>query len=287
MTKVAALNNGEADWWENPPADVWPVLAANKDVTVTRVDPLSSPIMTRFNHTQPPFDNPKMRQAVLSVLDQGDFLAALAGDEQNWERCASFFTCGTPMANDAGSAILTGKRDFEKAKKMVAEAGYKGEKVVVMDGVDQPVAHTQALVVTDLLKKLGINVDLQAMDWGQLVTRRASKEPIDKGGYNIFATGWVGADLLDPIQNLPLKTDGDKAWFGWPKDDKLEALRTQWLKAASLDERKKLAAQIQERAFEVVPYLPTGQWKPKTAYRKNLKGVLEAPAYLMWNVEKT
>jgi peptide/nickel transport system substrate-binding protein len=286
MTKVAALNNGEADWWENPPADVWPVLAANKDVTVTRVDPLSSPIMTRFNHTQPPFDNPKMRQAVLSVIDQADFLTALAGDEQNWERCASYFTCGTPMSNNAGSEALTGKRDFEKAKKMVAEAGYKGEKVVVMDGVDQPVAHTQALVVAELLKKIGINVDLQAMDWGTLVTRRASKEPIDKGGYNIFATGWVGADLLDPIQNLPLKANGDGAWFGWPKDEKLEALRAQWLKAVSLDDRKKLAAQIQERAFEVVPYLPTGQWKPKTAFRKSLKGVLQAPAYLMWNVEK-
>src|SRR5438477_536900 len=202
MTKVAALNNGEADWWENPPADVWPVLAANPDV-------------------------------------------------------------------------------------QLAQAGYKGEKVVVMDAVDQPVAHTQALVITEVLKKLGMNVDLQAMDWGTLVTRRASKEPIDKGGYNIFATGWVGADLLDPVLNLPLKTNGDKAWFGWPKDDKLEELRTQWLKATTMEERKKLAAAIQERAFEVVPYLPTGQWLPKTSYRKNVKGLLQCPAYLMWNVEKT
>src|SRR5262249_45671681 len=172
MTKVAALNAGEADWWENPPADVWPVLAANPAVTVARVDPLSAPIMVRFNHTQPPFDNPKMRQAVLSVVDQADFLAALASDEKNWERCASFFTCGTPMANDAGLAALTGKRDFDKAKKMIAEVGYRGERIVVMDAVDQPVAHTQALVVTELLKKLGFDVDLQAMDWGTLVTRR-------------------------------------------------------------------------------------------------------------------
>ena len=287
MTKVAALNNGEADWWENPPADVWPVLAANPDVTVARVDPLSSPIMVRFNHTQPPFDNPKMRQAVLSVIDQADFLAALAGDQKNWEKCASFFTCGTPMASDAGNPLLTGKRDYDKAKQMIAEAGYKGEKIVVMDAVDQPVAHTQALVVSEVLKKLGLNVDLQAMDWGTLVTRRASKEPIDKGGYNVFATGWVGADLLDPVLNLPLKTNGDGAWFGWPKDDKLEALRGQWIKATTMEERKKLAAAIQERAFEVVPYLPTGQWKPMTAYRKNVKGLLQSPAYLMWNVEKT
>jgi peptide/nickel transport system substrate-binding protein len=287
MTKVAALNAGEADWWENPPSDVIPVLAANPDLTIARVDPLASPIMVRFNHLQPPFDNPKMRQAVLAVTDQADFLAALAGDQTNWELCPSFFTCGTPMASDVGSTALSGKRDFDKAKKLIAEAGYKGEKVVVMDAVDQPVAHSQALVVTELLKKLGLNVELQSMDWGTLVTRRASKEPIDKGGYNMFATGWIGADLLDPVLNLPLKTNGDKAWFGWPNDDKLEALRGQWIKATTLAERKKLAAAIQERAFEVVPYLPTGQWKPTTAYHKNLKGLLQAPAYLMWNVEKT
>ena len=287
MTKVAALNAGEADWWENPPLDVVPVLAANPDITITRVDPLPSPIMVKFNHLLPPFDNVKMRQAILAVANQADFLSTLAGDAKNWELCPSFFICGTPMANDAGSTALTGKRDFDTAKKLIAEAGYKGERIVVLDAVDQPVAHTQALVVTDLMKKLGLTVDLQAMDWGTLVTRRASMEPIDKGGWNIFPTGWVGADLLDPAVNPTLRTNGKKGHFGWPSDDKIEALRTEWLKAATLDERKKLAAAIQERAFEVVPYLPTGQWKPVTAYHKNVKGVVQAPAYLMWNVEKT
>jgi peptide/nickel transport system substrate-binding protein len=286
MTKVAALNAGEADWWENPPLDVVPALAANSDITIARVDPLPAPIMVKFNHLLPPFDNVKMRQAILAVADQADFLSALAGDPKNWELCPSFFTCGTPMANDAGAAALSGKRDFDKAKKLIAEAGYKGEKIVVLDAVDQPVAHTQALVVTDLMKKLGLTVELQAMDWGTLVTRRASMEPIDKGGWNIFATGWVGADLLDPAVNPTLRTNGKKGHFGWPSDDKIEALRNEWLKAATLDERKKLAAAIQERAFEVAPYLPTGQWKPVTAYHKNLKGVIQAPAYLMWNVEK-
>ena len=80
------------------------------------------------------------------------------------------------------AAALTGKRDFDKAKQLIGEAGYKGDRIVVLDAVDQPVAHSQALVVADVLKKLGVNVDLQAVDWGTLVTRRASKEPIEKGG---------------------------------------------------------------------------------------------------------
>ena len=287
MTKAAALNAGEADWWENPPLDVVPVLAVNPDIKIERVDPLPSPIMVKFNHLLPPFDNVKMRPAILSIANQADFLAALAGDQKNWELCPSFFTCGGPMANEAGSKALTGPRDLDKAKKLVAEAGYKGERIVVLDAVDQPVAHSQALVVTDLMKQLGLNVEVQAMDWGTLVTRRASMEPIDKGGWNIFATGWVGADLLDPAINPTLRTNGKKGHFGWPTDDKIEALRTEWLRATTLNERKRLAAAIQERAFEVVPYIPTGQWKPVTAYHKNLKGVIQAPPFLMWNVEET
>src|ERR1700690_848517 len=100
MTKAAALNAGEADWWENPPNDVLPVLTANSDIVVQRADALPSPIMVKFNHLQPPFNNPMLRQAVMAVTDQSDFLTALAGDKDNWELCPSFFTCGGPSASN-------------------------------------------------------------------------------------------------------------------------------------------------------------------------------------------
>src|SRR5438094_3112009 len=112
MTKASSLANGEVDWWENPPPDIWPVLAANSDISLAETDPLGAIGCLRFNHLQPPFDNVKMSQAVLAVADQADFMTAFAGDPQNWKLCPSFFTCGTPMASDAGSTALTGKRDF-------------------------------------------------------------------------------------------------------------------------------------------------------------------------------
>jgi len=286
MTKVAALGAGEVDWWENPPPDVWPVLAANRDVTLAATDPLGAMTMIRFNHLHPPFDNVKMRQAVLAVADQADFMTAWVGDPQNWKVCPSFFTCGTPMASDAGSTALTGKRDFDAAKKLIAEAGYRGEKIVVLDAVDQPGNHALALVTNDVLKRLELNTEVAASDWGNLVIRRASKKPVDAGGWNIFCTGWVGSDGLDPALNQALRTNGDAAWFGWPTDEKIELLRTQWIKASDSEARQEIAAAIQQRAFEVVPYVPTGLWMPKTAYRKNLKGVIEGPAIFQWNVEK-
>jgi peptide/nickel transport system substrate-binding protein len=190
------------------------------------------------------------------------------------------------MASDAGAEALTGKRDFDKARRLIGEAGYKGEKIIVLDAVDQPNPHAHALVAADLLKKLGLNVEIAASDWGNLVIRRASKAPVDKGGWNVFGTGAVGSDGLDPTLNAWLRTNGEAAWFGWPSDDKVEALRQQWIEATDTPTRKELAAAIQARAFEVVPYIPTGQWAGKTAYRKNLKGLILGPALFQWNVEK-
>jgi peptide/nickel transport system substrate-binding protein len=285
-TAASALNAGEVDWWENPPLELVPVLAANPDVTVANEDPLGVMTMVRFNHLYPPFDNPKMRQALMAVADQRDFMETLAGDPENWRVCPSLFTCGTPMSNDADAAALTGPRDFDKAKKLIAEAGYKGEKIVVLDAVDQPNPHAQAVVAADLLKKLGLNVEIVSADWGTVVTRRASKKPIDEGGWSIFGTGTVGADMLDPTGNNGLRSSGATAWFGWPSDDKIEALRLQWMKADDLATRKQIAIELQQRAFETVPYIPTGMYTPKTAYRKNITGVIQAPAILMWNVDK-
>jgi peptide/nickel transport system substrate-binding protein len=213
-----------------------------------------------------------MRQAVLTVFDQADFLTALAGAPKDWKRCASFFSCGTPMASDVGAAALTGKRDFDAAKRLIAEAGYKGEKIVVLDAVDLLTNHIHALITTELFKKLGLNVELATSDWGTVVTRRASKKPIAEGGWNVFGTDFEGAEMLNPWLNPPLPSNSEKAWFGWPTDDKIEALRSEWLQASDSEARQEIAGKIQERAFETVPYVPTG--------------VIIGPALFMWNVEK-
>ena len=281
------MQNGEDDWWENPPADLWPVLAANPDMALEPQDPLGGTGCLRFNFLYPPFDNVKMRQAVMMVTSQPDIMTAFVGDPKNWKVCPSFFTCGTPMASNVGSEALTGKRDYDAAKKLVAEAGYKGEKIILLDAVDQPLIHAEALVTTEALKKLGLNIEYVASDWGTVVTRRASKKPPAEGGWNMFETGWVGTDTLDPSTNVMLRANGDKAWFGWPSDDKLEELRTQWLNANDIEVRQEIAGKIQQRAFEFVPYVPTGQDFVKTALRKNIKGYMSAPAIFMWNIEKT
>ena len=286
-TASAALNSGEADWYEQPPIDLLPVFAGNPDIVVATVDPLGNQGILRFNHLQPPFDNLKMREAVLNLVNQKDYMQAAAGDPKYWKTCVALFGCGTPFATEAGAETLLHGPDLAKAKELIAESGYKGEKIVLLDATDQPVVHAQALVTLAALKQAGLNVELQALDWGTLITRRASKAPIDQGGWSIFHT-WISApDLLSPAVNAALRANDGRAWFGWPEDAKLEALIGQWFNAPDLPAQKSIVAQLQTEAYQGdVPYVPTGQFLLPTAYHKNLHGIIISPVVFFWNVAK-
>src|SRR5881227_383863 len=286
-TAAAALNAGEADWYEQPPADLVPIFAANKDVAVTTVDPLGNHGILRFNHIQPPFNNLKLRLAVLNLVDQKDYMGAAAGDPKYWKTCAALFGCGTPFETNAGADALLKGPNPAKAKQLIQESGYNGEKIVLLSATDQSIVHGQALVTLDALRKAGLNVELQANDWGTLITRRTSKEPVEKGGWSIFHTWTSAPDFFSPAVNLPVRANGEKAWFGWPTDPKIEELIDAWFKAPDLAAQKKLAADIQVEAYtNDVPYIPTGQFVAPTAYRKNLEGIIVAPVVFLWNVEK-
>ncbi|TMJ44087.1 MAG: ABC transporter substrate-binding protein, partial [Alphaproteobacteria bacterium] len=229
-TAAAALNAGEADWYEQPPADLVPVFAANKDITVTTVDPLGNHGILRFNQLQPPFNNLKLREAVLNLVNQKDYMGAAAGDPKYWKTCAALFGCGTPFETNAGADVLLKGPNATKAKELVKEAGYKDEKIVLLSATDQPIVHGQALVTLDALRRAGLNVELQANDWGTLITRRTSKEPVEKNGWSIFHTWTSAPDFFSPAVNILVRGSGEKAWFGWPSDAKIEALIDAWFK---------------------------------------------------------
>jgi peptide/nickel transport system substrate-binding protein len=286
-TAAAALNAGEADWYEQPPADLVPLFAASRDITVTTVDPLGNHGILRFNHIQPPFNNLKLREAVLNLVDQKDYMGAAAGDPKYWKTCAALFGCGTPFETNAGADALLNGPNLAKAKQLIQEAGYKGERIVLLSATDQPIVQGQALVTLDALRKAGLNVELQASDWGTLITRRTSKEPVEQSGWSIFHTWTSAPDFFSPAVNLPVRANGEKAWFGWPTHPKIEELISAWFKAPDLEAQKKFAADIQVEAYtNEVPYVPTGQFVAPTAYRKNLEGIIIAPVVFLWNVEK-
>jgi peptide/nickel transport system substrate-binding protein len=126
-TASAALQNGEVDWLEWVIPDLVPLLRKIRAVMVDIQDPLGWIGSLRMNHQHPPFNDVRARRAILMALSQQDYMRAFVGDDDNlWKPLPGFFTPGTPPYNEEGGEILKGPRNFDAAKRLLAESGYSG-----------------------------------------------------------------------------------------------------------------------------------------------------------------
>jgi peptide/nickel transport system substrate-binding protein len=282
-TANAALTAGEIDYWENPPLDFVVRLERDPNLAVFVTDPRGTQGLLRPNHLQPPFNNKKARQALLWMVDQEHYLNAAIGQARYYRACPGYFMCGGLPYESAVAAPP--RSDPERARQLLKESGYDGSPVVLMDPTDIALLHGATLVSRELLQKVGFTVDLQAMDWSTLVSRRAKKEPPKEGGWNLFHTWAISADTMTPAVNSAIAGSCDKAWFGWPCSEPMERLRAEFARTTDQARRKQLAEEIQKVAFDEVPYVPWGQWVLPSAHRKNVRGVLQFGAQLLWNIE--
>jgi len=284
-TAGAALQSGEMDWWEQPTAELLPVLKRNGSIVTEILDPAGNIGFLRVNSLYPPFDNPAIKHALLGAINQADFMQAVIGtDPSMWHVKAGVFTPGTPLATDAGMAAIPTKPDYDKVKRDLAAAGYRGEKVVFIAATDFPAVNALCEVSGDMLRKSGINLDYQALDWGTVTTRRNSQEPPEKGGWNAHCTYTAGYDLLNPGSNPSLNAIGRAGFVGWPTNPKLAALRASWFDAPDLAAQQAICAEIQTEFMRDPPYFPLGQFFQATAYRRAIRDIPRGAFSLFWNI---
>jgi peptide/nickel transport system substrate-binding protein len=273
-TASVALDQGEVDWWENPTIDLVPQLKRNKNLVITVKDRTGEIGCLRFNQLFPPFDNSAIRRVVLSAFDQKEIMTAAAGAEPSLIKTdVGLFVPGTPMASDIGVEITRGPKDIDKLKRDLAAAGYKGERVVVLAASTIPTIYAEAQVATDVLQRIGMNIDLQTMEWGSVVSRRASREPIDKGGWNIFYTYLGGMGNISPGPDIAIRASGADSWFGWPADPKMEELREAWFDAPDLAAQQKICREMQQQFWQNPSYVPLGMYDQPAAFNTYLEDV--------------
>jgi peptide/nickel transport system substrate-binding protein len=284
QTQVSALIRGEVDYLERVPADLLPLLDAKSGAKAEVVSKFGFQAILRMNHLQPPFDNPKVRQAIAKAVDRSMYAAVVAGDPSFATDCAAIFGCGMPYESKTGIPA----RDLAAAKAMLKESGVDMSKPIVMLHVaNAPGIAALGNVTRQLLVDLGFQVEMQAMDFQTFATRRLNTKPVSEGGWNIAHTTNTVPDQGNPLSNPFLVALGApaSAW-GWPTDSKTEELRLKFAMAPDAATRKALAADIQARAYEQVLYLPLAQFTTPSAWRDNLQGVLKSPVMLLYNIEK-
>jgi peptide/nickel transport system substrate-binding protein len=287
-TAANALVAGEVDWLETPLPDLLPMLRASAGVTVGVLDRTGYYGILRPNWEQGPTANLGVRQAMLAAIDQVEVMTATMGSDKSlYNAPIGVFLPGSPAANEAGMELVRVRKSVPEIRAMLKSAGYNGERVVLFHPTDQVFYNAMIGVVAQSFRQIGLDVDEVSTDWGTVVERRTSHEPLDKGGWSMFPAGNPAAEYVDPLLPLAVRANGRKAWFGWPSDEALEALREQWLDEPDAAKQKRLCEQMQARVLELVTIIPLGQYLPPAAWSKKISTPLKGLTPVFWNVTKS
>jgi peptide/nickel transport system substrate-binding protein len=264
-TRRALIEKGDADLSFNlPPKDFSELVKSDKlKVIGTPVD--AELLYLDMNVTKPPFDNPKVRQAIAyampyeailhnALYDRGVGMFAGKGDP-------------TTTAWPQPSPYVT---DLAKAKALLVEAGYPdGFKTTLSYDVSTAATREPiALLTQDNLKKIGVTVDIEKVPGADWYTRLNQKSmPMLLMSFKAW--------LNYPDYYFYWTYDGknnsvfDDMNYVNPNMDKLiEAARFEKDPAAYADEVKGFI----KIAFDEVPRIPLVQDYRDVAMQKNLEG---------------
>ncbi|MBK1657128.1 ABC transporter substrate-binding protein [Paracraurococcus ruber] len=285
-TQIAALQQGEVDWVEQPLMDLVPRLKRDRNLALQVVEDTGLIGFIRFNCLHPPFDNAAVRRVLLKAVRQREFMTAVVGpDAAAMNDRVGIFTPNMPSASEAGLEVMQGPVDLPTLKAELAAAGYKGERVVLLAATDVPRINAICEVTGATCRALGMNLDYVQTDWGTVTQRIPNRAPPGQGGWNIFLAYSGGYDLSSPATHSQIRGNGPNAWIGWPDAPRLEELRDAWLAEPDAARQKSLAGEIQQEAWRQAIYLPVGAYYQPVAYRKELTGMLTGLP-IMWNIRR-
>jgi peptide/nickel transport system substrate-binding protein len=287
-TRAAALQNGEVDYLEYAPLDFLPVLGRDRNLVLAKPGGIAQ-IMggVALNHAQPPFNNIKVRQALQMALDQSETVAVHGlPDGMFLPFCQSMTMCGTRYSTEAGSEGLR-QPSLERARAMLKESGYNNERVVFLHPADSALINPMAMVVADRMKRLGMNVDQQILDWATVAQRWLSREPVEKGGWSAVSVIYTGFDMSDPLSNIGIgyNCTGTTPWLYC--DEAMTPLLQQFEAEADFDKRRAIVAEINRRALANVNFPLTGQFSSPAVWRRELQGVIDFGFPVLWNIRRT
>jgi peptide/nickel transport system substrate-binding protein len=287
-TAANALMTGEIDWIEIPLPDLLPLIRKAQGVRTGVLDKAGQIMFLRPNHLLAPTSLMAVRQTMLAAMNQAEVVSAVMGaDPANGISGVGFLATGNKEIDDAGLEAVRVRHSRDEIKTMLDRSGYAGEKLVLLHATDHIFFNPMGSVVAQMLTDAGMAVDDQAMDWGTVQTRRVSKEPLDKGGWSMFPSLVAVTEYRDLLLTGFMHGNGKDGWFGWPSDPRMEEIYDTWIGTADPMEQTKLEREYELQGLTSLPFIPLGRFRQTAAWRDNVKGLLEGPSVVFWNVTKT
>nr|WP_253206853.1 ABC transporter substrate-binding protein [Verticiella sp. GG226] len=275
-TAKAALASGAIDVISKFPYSEISEFKDNKQIAVTvapQLAPTTFPIQTQDKL----LSNVKMRQAIAAALDYDQLVEGVTYGQAKPN--PSIVPVSSPFYSDVHKQGYT--HDLALAKKLLAEAGYKGERIVITTNKRNPVHFDGALIAQAMLQQAGINTDIEVVEWG------TQQDRWQKGNYQLMSFSYsarTDASLSYEAIMGPKDTQPRKLW----DNPEAQALLEKSMSTDDVAERQKLFDELHVMMLKDVPVLALFNTLSAGAYRTSVKGYSSTlfSNAIYWEVEK-
>ena len=273
-TKIAGLKTGEWDFVDSIGLDFVKSLQQDDNIKFTFYP--GHRWYMGFNTSEAPLDNNTVRLAIQAALDSEAMMQTL-GPQETWSLGCSIYGSGTVYDSDAGCENYN-QNDIPKAQGLLADAGYDGEEITILNPTDYATITPVGPVVKARLEDIGMTVSMPGMDWATTVGIRVTGE-----GWHLFSSWGTIALRQSPALSFIL-AGGGKAWgFGW-YDAKMDEIHQKFLRATTQTERQNLADQAQAQFFSNPSHVYAGTFFMPSPMRSWVYGhPPEHPGYPNFN----
>lgn len=272
--RIAAIETGEVQVIEDVPPKAATRLARDQAIKVHALRHwwLHG---AWVNTAKPPTDKLLVRRAIQTALDMEEVMA-IATDGA-YELQPGFQYPGDAYYVTSGAQYYN-VNNRERAKQLLAQAGYAGEPVVIITNSSFQSMYQAAVDVTQQLRDIGMNVRMDVFDWAT-----ASARLRDRDAWNFWFTGHGTATAVGPADAVRNMVSPRPNQF--TPDPVLDQLYEQLLRGHTLEERRATFAQIQDRIYEQVLFLKFGDLEKIQASRREVKGFTPYRMARFWNVQ--
>jgi peptide/nickel transport system substrate-binding protein len=257
--RETALRSGDVDWILRVAPQNVESLQADPNVVVSTAPQLSYDYMG-INLTREPFNDVRVRQALALALDREQI--AEAGNFGLAETIQGPTGPGSPWYFDYAPY----DRDVEKAKELLAEAGYPdGFEMELLPTVEYEETVQAAQVIQQQLAEIGITASINAPQWSEWLELEGNFK------YDAYICNWNG--LIDADQYYFLQHKSDQVFnFTGYNNPEFDELVTEARSISDFDQRYQIYEDLNKILVDDAPYIYMYNKVEARAYNPKVKG---------------
>ncbi|MEL7647953.1 MAG: ABC transporter substrate-binding protein [Sedimentibacter sp.] len=268
-TAVVALEKGETDIMDTPPKSARQSLIDNKDLEYYEADQACYYLIS-FNNEKGIFSDKKLREAVNYAMDRESIIiGALEGVGTPVEAAM------VPLVDEYPKDFKANEFNVEKAKQLMAEAGYANGFTVKMKTIDSPTYIKPTEMIQAQLAEIGITVEIEVMERGSWMA-----DVLTNNNYEI--TFWaIPITVMDPdfatysaFHSSMINGGGNFARVNIPQ---LDTLLEKGRASQSKEERAQIYADVCQIIKDESVIVPLFTGRRCIAANKDLTGVVAIP----------